>query len=180
MPRAWAAALTGASALAVTACSSPPWAVPLPPPSDAAAAVDCSAEWDLGWGAIPADFEPVAVYVCDPVLELAPAPTPDPPLMLADPEQLAETPPPAAEPAPDPAPLEARRLEGDLSALLAAFAEPSDPKWPGPCSAIGVVVPDVWLVDDEGWAIRPAYPADGCGLPKPGVGEALAEFTPVD
>ena len=46
-------------------------------------------------------------------------------------------------------------------------------------SAIGVIVPDVWLVDAEGRAIRPAYPADGCGLPKPGVGDALADLTPV-
>ncbi len=180
MPRHWAAALIAAGALAVTACASPPPAAPVPPPSDPASAVDCSAEWDVGWGAIPADFEPVAVYVCDPVLELAPSV--DPPLVLADPEIIDEPPPPPAEPdpAPAPAPATPRLLEGDLPALLAAFAVPNDPKWPGPCSAIGVVVPDVWLVDADGWAIRPAYPVDGCGLPKPGVTDALAEFTPAD
>lgn len=178
MPRTWAVFVVTAGALGLTACASHPDAVPVPPPSDARPAVDCSAEWDVGWGAIPRDFEPVAVYVCDPVLELAP--TPDPPLVLADPEQLTETPPPAAEPAPAPDAIEPRRLEGDLSTLLAAFAVPNDPKWPGPCSAIGVVVPDVWLVDDKGHAIRPAYPVDGCGLPKPGVTEALANLAPAD
>ena len=44
---------------------------------------------------------------------------------------------------------------GDLAPLLAAFAVPNDPKWPGPCAAIGVIVPDVWLIDADGRAIRP-------------------------
>lgn len=180
MPRARAVVVVTAGALGLTACASHPQAVPVPPTSEAVPAVDCSAEWDVGWGTVPRDFEPVAAYVCHPLLELAPAPTPDAPLVLAEPEQSAETPPPAAEPAPTPEAIEARRLEGDLTALLAAFAVPNDPKWPGPCSAIGVVVPDVWLVDDEGWAIRPAYPVDGCGLPKPGVTEALAALRPAD
>ncbi|MCP2637476.1 hypothetical protein K0817_013010 [Microbacterium sp. HD4P20] len=175
---AWRIALIAAFALGVTACASHPEAVPVPPPSQAVAAVDCSAEWDVGWGSVPGDFEPVAVYVCDPVLELAPRP--DPPLELITPEQLAQTPPPAADPAPAPEQAEPRLLEGDLSPLLAAFAVPNDPKWPGPCTAIGVIVPDVWLVDADGRAIRPAYPVDGCNVPKPGVTEALDELTPID
>ena len=149
MPRACALVVVTAGVLSLAACASHPQAEPVPPASGAVPAVDCSAEWDVGWGAIPRDFEPVAVYVCDPMLELAPAPSADPPLVLADPEQFAETPPASVEPTPAPEPVEARRLEGDLSALLAAFAVPNDPKWPGPCSAIGVVVPDVWLVDDD-------------------------------
>jgi hypothetical protein len=173
-----------ASALGVSACASHPEAVPVPPapPSEAVPAVNCSAEWDVGWGSVPADFEPVAVYVCDPLLELAPRDErpEDPPLVLADPDDIGEPPPPATAPAPDPGPAKLRQLEGDLSALLAAFAVPNDPKWLGACPAIGVIVPDVWLVDAGGWAIRPAYPVDGCSIPKPGVNEALAELTPAD
>ena len=180
MPVPWRVTLVAAFALSVTACASHPEAVPVTPPSQAVAAVDCSAEWDVGWGAVPGDFEPVAVYVCDPMLQLAPEATSDPPLVLSTPEQFAEAPPPAPEPAPTPEPVEPRRLEGDLAPLLAAFAVPNDPKWPGPCAAIGVIVPDVWLIDADGRAIRPAYPVDGCNIPKPGVGEALDELTPVD
>lgn len=184
MLRRWAAACVAAGTLGVAACASHPQAVPVPPPaaSEAVPAVDCGAEWDVGWGSVPAGFEPVAVYVCDPLLELAPPEMlpEDPPLVLADPEQLSETPPPASEPAPAPEPATPRRLEGDLAPLLAAFSVPNDPKWLGPCTAIGVIVPDVWLVDADGWAIRPAYPVDGCGVPKPGVGEALDELTSVD
>src|SRR5688500_15824915 len=80
MPVPWRVALVAAFALSVTACASHPEPVPVTPPSQAVAAVDCSAAWDVGWGAVPDDFEPAAVYVCDPVLELAP--TPDPLLEL--------------------------------------------------------------------------------------------------
>lgn len=192
MPRLVAATVVAVVALGLAACTSHPEAVPVVPPADSVSAVDCTAAWDVGWGSVPADFEPVAVYLCDPELQLAPPETvDDPPLVVVDPEQFgaeipavpesepAPSPDPEPEPEPAPAP-EPRRLEGDLTTLLAAFAVPNDPKWLGACSAIGVIVPDVWLVDADGRAIRPAYPVDGCGLPKGGVGEALAELTPVD
>ncbi len=193
MPQPLAAALVAFAGLGLAACGAHPEAIPVTPPADAALAVDCTAPWDVGWGAVPADFEPVAVYVCDPELQLSPPTTLNEPLVLAGPDQLdgglpaapesdpAPEPEPEPEPAVDPEPAaEPQRLEGDLTALLAAFAVPNDPRWPGPCSAIGVIVPDVWLVDVEGRAIRPAYPVNGCGLPKEGVGAALAELTPVD
>lgn len=150
-----AAALTGL-ALALTGCGSQhPDAVPVKPDAGGGV-VDCTAAWDVGWGRIPAGFEPVEVWVCDPLLELS-SPT--------DSDGRPTEPIASTEP---------QRLEGDLGPLVAAFAESNDPRWLGACSAIGVIVPDVWLVDAEGRAVRPAYPSTGCGIPKPGVGEALA------
>lgn len=71
------------------------------------------------------------------------------------------------------------RLEGDLGPLLAALAEPDDPPRPGPCPAIGQLVPELWLVDSRDRGIRVHYPRDGCGLVKPAVGKALAKLTVV-
>lgn len=160
---AWAAAAVLAAATLLAGCAGerPPAAVPLEPGS-MQTAVDCAAEPDAGWGGIPADFEVVAVYVCDPVMQLE-LPTP------------MEGEDPVPEVSSDP-----QRLEGDFTPVLRAFEEPSDPPWPGPCTADMVIVPDVWLVDADGRAIRPAYPATGCGKPKPGVEEALALLVPVE
>ena len=36
-----------------------------------------------------------------------------------------------------------------------------------------------WLVDNRGRAVRPGYPSDSCGLPKPGGLAALKELSPV-
>lgn len=160
--RTWAVAAVLAVATVLAGCAgekAPP-AVPVAP-ADTRTAVDCTAEWDVGWGSIPEDFEPIAVYVCDPLLGIDP-PTGD------DGEVVGRL--PSTEP---------QRLEGDLAPLVAAFAEPNDPPWPGPCAASMVIVPDVWLVDDAGRAIRPAYPVTSCSQPKEGVGEALALLTPV-
>lgn len=41
------------------------------------------------------------------------------------------------------------------------------------------VLDELWLVDDRGRAIRPGYPSDSCGLPKPGGLAAVKELTPV-
>lgn len=145
-----------AIATVLVGCSSPhPDAVPVVPSAEQTA-VDCTAEPETGRGAIPDDFAPVAVFVCDPVLELE---------LRAGDEDGTGVPSASTEP---------RLLRGDVEPLLAAFAEPNDPPWPGACSAIGVIVPDVWLVDAAGRAVRPAYPVTGCGLPKEGVSEALA------
>ncbi|HEY0258793.1 MAG TPA: hypothetical protein VGC18_02975 [Lacisediminihabitans sp.] len=73
------------------------------------------------------------------------------------------------------------RLEGDLDPLLKALAQPDDPEWPGPCSAIGIVAPPLWLIDARGRAVQVVYPQDGCGLPKVGpVSTALQRLTVVD
>lgn len=73
------------------------------------------------------------------------------------------------------------RLEGDLGPLLTALAEPDDPGWSGPCTAIGIIVPELWLVDATGEAIRVSYPVTGCGLPKTdAITAALGALTVVE
>ena len=68
-------------------------------------------------------------------------------------------------------------LTGDLTALLAALAEPDDGTWLGPCTADMELVPPLWLVDATGRAINAHYPRTGCGKTKPGVRDALAGLT---
>ncbi|ROZ43742.1 hypothetical protein EEB13_21775 [Rhodococcus sp. WS3] len=41
------------------------------------------------------------------------------------------------------------------------------------------VLEEFWLVDDRGRAVRPGYPSDSCGSPKPGGLAAVKELTPV-
>ncbi len=160
MDRLVGGVVAAASVLVLVGCGSQhPDAVPVTPDA-VGTVVDCTAEWDVGWGRIPDGFEPVEVWVCDPLLALEPPVDGN------------------GEPVGEPVSTEPRRLEGDLAPLIAAFGEQNDPPWPGPCTAIGVIVPDVWLVDAEGRAIRPAYPSTGCGIPKEGVSEALSLLTP--
>ena len=102
--------------------------------------MECGA-LEVAAGSVPDAFEPVAVYRCDTMAEVT---TPEGP----GPGVISE------------------RLEGDLQPLLGALAEADDPRWPGPCTAIGVIVPELWFVDAEGRAVHASFPADGCGLPK--------------
>jgi len=125
----------------------------LPPPAEPVAAVDCFS--DAPAGSVPDGFVPRAVYVCDEHGGFEDA----------EGRWSART---------------IERREGDLAPLLDALAEPSDPDWPGPCSAVMVIVPELWLEGEDGTAIRVAQPRDGCRLPKGDrVGDALAGLTVV-
>lgn len=73
------------------------------------------------------------------------------------------------------------RLEGDLEPFLSAMRAPSDPRWPGPCSAIGWAGPSFWVTDAAGRAALLSYPSDGCGMPKAEEAlEAAEELSVVD
>jgi hypothetical protein len=128
------------------------------PDAEPAAAVDC-AQVDAdapAAGRVPSDFEPVAVYRCDQFGT------------VEDAEGRWSA-------------ITAERLEGDLGPLLAALDEPDDANWPGPCAAIMMIAPELWLVDLDGVAIRVAFPSDGCGQPKVApVDAALAALTVVE
>lgn len=99
---------------------------------------------------IPSDFVPVSVTLCDEVGT------------VADEDGVWSGP-------------AIRHLEGDLAPLVDALNQADDPRWPGPCTAHMVIVPQLWLVDAAGRAVHVTYPVDGCGLPKTeAVGNALA------
>ena len=63
--------------------------------------------------------------------------------------------------------------EGDPGLLLAALDAPDEPGGTGMCTADLEIVPDLWLVDDDGRALRAAWPRDTCGKTLPGTREAL-------
>ena len=64
---------------------------------------------------------------------------------------------------------------GDYAALLAALAAPDDvPSAGQACSAIGYLVPPLWLVAADGAAILVHHPREACGAPKHDVDDALA------
>lgn len=67
------------------------------------------------------------------------------------------------------------RFEGDLSALLAALAEPDDPPSLGACTADMWIGPELWLADAEGRYVRAPYPSTGCAKPRPDVLERIEE-----
>lgn len=70
-------------------------------------------------------------------------------------------------------------LEGDLAPLIEALARPSEPPSDGPCPAIADIVPEIFLVDDAGRAIRPLWPADSCGHALEGTSDALRQLDAV-
>lgn len=145
-------------------------------------------------GAVPAGFEPVAVVHCRGPLD-EPATLVEPPVLQ---ETISPLPPAAsAVPWPDPsdevdltAPLPeadedeapATRpvtvteawLEGDLRPLLAALARPSEvPRPDQACPAVWQSQPQVYLVDDDGRAVRVRWPSDVCGFLLDGVTRPL-------
>jgi hypothetical protein len=73
------------------------------------------------------------------------------------------------------------RLEGDLTELLAALAEPDEAPTMGPCTADMWMGPELWLADAAGRYIRVPYPMGSCPKPRPDVLErieaALASLT---
>jgi hypothetical protein len=147
-------------------------------------------------GAVPVDFEPVAVVRClgpfdAPVAVVEPQPpqvlpTLDPSVDgRAGPDPDGESPlvastpvpaDPAGTPAPDrPAPtvVEAE-LRGDLGPLLAVLARPSHQPLPDqPCPAMWQSQPVIFLVDADGRAVRARWPADACGFLLDGVTRPL-------
>lgn len=126
-----------------------------PPDAELADAVDCSLKVEdaPAAGRVPSDFDPVAVYRCDPFASIEDT----------DGQWSAVI---------------TERLEGDLGPLLAALDEPDDPRWEGACAAVMVIAPELWLVDADSVAIRAALPVDGCSQPKVDpVNAALAALT---
>lgn len=152
---AWWAA-SGCLLVSLVGCATTTSARPPLMPAVPVAAVDCdSDETTVRPGRIPEGFEPVIAYRCDQVLALAT---------------------PGAEPRPAPTPPYA--YEGDLSALVAAFNQPDDPAWDGPCPAIMKIAADIWLEDPEGIVVRVRHPVDGCLQPKvEAVYDVLDELT---
>ncbi len=69
------------------------------------------------------------------------------------------------------------RLSGDLEPLLRALSLPSERGGQMACPAIMEVLPELWLVDAAGQAVRPARPSTACGLSKPEAAEALDGLT---
>ncbi|TFB77362.1 hypothetical protein E3O06_01015 [Cryobacterium glaciale] len=63
---------------------------------------------------------------------------------------------------------------GDFNALLAALAEPNDqPGLNQACTADMEIVPELWLEDAAGEALRAAWPRTACGKTKPATAKAL-------
>lgn len=141
-----------AAAVALTGCASAPEALT---PSEIVAEISCAGMDPLGGdpggaGTMPDDFEPVAAVRCVPFQT------------VEDDEGIWSV-------------VLRERLEGDLTALLRAQAEPDDGRSLGPCAAIAMIAPQIWLTDAAGRGIRVRYPADGCSQPKLDlIGDALA------
>ena len=112
-------------------------------------------------GAVPAGFSPVAAITCGDGLS-----------SIVDAELTAS--------------FTERRWEGDLSTAVSRLNAPSE----GPrldqntCPvASSAPIPDLWLIDAGGSAVRPSYPVDECGFRQIGglnEVEALTEVGRVD
>ncbi|KJL45268.1 hypothetical protein [Microbacterium trichothecenolyticum] len=146
-----------AAAVALVGCASGPQSLT---PSEIVAEIACASTDPLGGdpgraGPMPDHFEPVAAVRCVPFQT------------VEDDEGIWSV-------------ILRERLEGDLTALLRAQAEPDDARSPGPCAAIAIIAPQIWLTDAAGRGIRVRYPADGCSQPKLDlIGDALAELAVV-
>jgi hypothetical protein len=101
-------------------------------------------------GAVPEGFVPVEVIRCDAMMAT-----------VEDDEGLWSA-------------VTEERLAGNLDALVEALAQPSDsPRANQVCTADMEIVPDLWLIDAQGQAMRAAWPTNSCGKTKPGVREIL-------
>ncbi|RVW09109.1 hypothetical protein EGT67_13230 [Prescottella agglutinans] len=109
-------------------------------------------------GTVPEDFVPVAAITCDPESEDT---------MSAD--LVVAT--------------RAHRWEGDFRAAIADLNAPS---WGRrlalqSCPTASMVrLPDLWLIDAAGRALRPSYPVDGCGFQRIGGLRAVEALTEVE
>ena len=171
------AALAGAIGLALGASgcagSGPPGGA-APPVADAPIqdAVDCRSEPSSGMmldasatpdpsipvpGRVPAGFEASAALLC--VVDWIPMEGAD--LAPTEEGELELT-------------AQVERLEGDLTELLAALAEPDDPAPTNVmCTADLEIVPALWLEDSAGRVMPVHYPRNVCGKTKPAVRDAL-------
>ncbi|WEK60061.1 MAG: hypothetical protein P0Y60_12015 [Candidatus Microbacterium colombiense] len=147
------------TALALTGCGALPGIGPDPRvPAEPIAAVSCPAVYDddIVSGLVPDGFEAVAVLRCDPYAS-------------RDDEDGTWS------------GVTLERLEGDLEPVLSALAVPSDPLSPGPCPAIGYLIPELWIEGTDGTVVRVDIPTDGCAAPKSvGLDAALDALTTVE
>lgn len=108
---------------------------------------------------VPSDFEPVAAITCDPFFG----------------EDVA---------ADRTVSYSEHRWEGDFSEAVALLNRRSEHStwFPDSC-ADGyslAVLEEFWLLDSRGRAVRPGFPTDSCGLPKPGGLNVITELTEVE
>ncbi|WP_250444805.1 hypothetical protein [Actinotalea sp. C106] len=168
-----AALATGAALVGLSACGPGPAA---PPPSaEIGATADCLADdvvhTLLGRvpdgpprpapepGTVPEDFVPVHVVECS----LGPGE-----VRVLEPETSTIR-------------VQEITRGGDLTSLLAALDRPSREADPGQaCPAVAILVPELYLVDRDGRAVRPVWPRDGCRLPDEAVDDALLALPEVD
>ena len=69
-------------------------------------------------------------------------------------------------------------LTGDFDRLVTALAEPDDtPGLNQACTADMEIVPELWLENAAGQAIRAAWPVTACGKTKPATREVVDSFT---
>lgn len=109
-------------------------------------------------GGVPDRFVPVDVIRCDASMLAS----------LEDEEGLWST-------------MTEERLAGNIDALVDALAEPSDGPVPNQaCTADMELVPDLWLVDAQGRAMRAAWPTNSCGKTKPGARTMVAGMQVVE
>ncbi|TFI41692.1 hypothetical protein E4P29_19445 [Rhodococcus sp. 1R11] len=76
-----------------------------------------------------------------------------------------------------------RRWEGDISTSIDLLNRSSEHSaWIDDCDTstyLFAELDEFWLLDDHGRAIRPGFPQDSCGLPKPGGLAAIMDLTEV-
>ncbi|QTX03356.1 hypothetical protein [Agromyces archimandritae] len=167
------AALVAGALLALAACAAPPGAVPPGSGPDAPpwnmrpagvdpASIDCAAEFALAQGVVPPAEEPPSTEGQE-----APAPTrvgddAEAVAVLRCSQQTGE----AADTGRTTFAVVLERLEGDLDTVLAELARPDGPP-PGPttaCMAMMEIRPPLWLVQEDGTAVRVEIPRDTCGF----------------
>lgn len=73
------------------------------------------------------------------------------------------------------------RLEGNLTAFLAAIGEPNEAAWQVVCPAIMEISPDLWAISADGRFFNLTRPVNACGQSKnAAVSDALGELDVVD
>jgi hypothetical protein len=166
------AALLTAGALLVTSCSGAAGPAPTPEPvASLAAAVDCLAPNVLEDFMLPRG----------PGAQTEPASTPHP-----------DAPEPGRVPAgfvpvaaylctmEQPGVVLMEKRTGDFGPLLEALAEPDlPPKADQVCTLEFEIVPELWLEEASGQALRAAWPRDSCGKTQPATQAALDDLTVV-
>lgn len=182
------------AAAALTGCAGTSTA----PPAEVAPEADCLADEVLSAlsgggqaltgrpgpteGSVPPGFEAVRAVECRLDLTVLP-PEAAPGWEPVDPTEevdlgdaLEPLTPPSADEDPGRAVVRVLELthEGDLGPLLRALAVPSAVPRPGqPCPAMAELGPELFLVAEDGRAVRVAWPRDACGFRLRGAPAAL-------